>query len=130
MYINPIDNCPHFSNTEFIDSDLLQFLYLNDIFHKDEENSTMKLVDLIFEEEKNEKRNQDKINKIEELNFESIFKKNILDDNNDEKDSKAGKLYFLCLSCALLLNSKEQIEIHLKEKNHYIAINLTDISIL
>ena len=70
-----------------------------------------------------------KINKNEEFNFELIFKKNILDDNNDEKDSKAGKLYFLCLSCSLVLNSKEQIEIHLKEKNHYIAINLTDISI-
>ena len=129
MYINPVENCPHFSNTEFIDSELLQFFYLNDIFHKDEENSTMKLVDLIFDEDKNEKQKQDNINKNEEFNFELAFKKNILDNNNDEKDSKTVKLYFLCLSCALILNSKEEIETHSKEKNHYIAINLTDISI-
>jgi len=38
-------------------------------------------------------------------------------------------IYFLCLSCGEILRSREDINNHIQKENHYIAINLTDISI-
>ena len=130
MYISAIDNCPHFSNTKFIDPNTLKYFSFNDVFNIEDENSSMKLVNLLFNEEFKEESKEDNLqNDNDDFIFEKIFKKSAMDNNNNQIINKTENIYFLCLSCGIILNSKEQIKNHLKEVNHYIAMNLTDISV-
>ena len=130
MYISAIDNCPHFCKTKFIDYNSLQYFSFNDIFHDDEDDeSNMKLVNVLFNEKTEENINEEKKDKEEDFVFESIFKKSIVENNNNDIKKRTDNLYFLCLSCGLILNTRELINSHLNEENHSIVINLTDISI-
>ena len=133
MYISGIDNCPHFCNANFIDYNTLQYFSFNDIFNDDkDEISNQKLVKLLFNDIDKEKKNEEhKVeNEDEDFVFESIFKKSTNDNDVDNViNVKKENLYYLCLSCGKILNNKEMINTHLTEENHYIAINLTDISI-
>ena len=78
MFFSAIDNCPHFSNTNFIDYNSLQYFSMRDIFEsiKDADyNPKMALVNLLFG------NNIDSImpNQNEEYTkFEEIFEKNII----------------------------------------------------
>ena len=131
MYISAINNCPHFSSANFIDYNELQYFSFNAIFNKndieDEEYiPNMKLVNLLFDRNntfKEEKQN----NNNSQDSLESLFHKNIIDYNciNAQKEH----IYFMCLSCGIILKSKEEITNHKVMLGHYIAINLTDISI-
>ena len=131
MYISAINNCPHFSSANFIDYNELQYFSFNAIFNKndieDEEYiPNMKLVNLLFDKNntfKEEKQN----NNNSQDSLESLFHKNIIDYNciNTQKEH----IYFMCLSCGIILKSKEEINNHKVVLGHYIAINLTDISI-
>ena len=127
MYIPGIDNCPHFFKNKFIDYNALQFFSFRDIFDKAKEDNS-NLENKLFTEKQNgqihEKNNDNSGNFI----FESMFKKEIID-NNEKPKKKSENIYYLCLSCEEILNTEEQINCHLKEKSHYIAINLTDISV-
>ena len=130
MYIPAIDNCPHFCKTKFIDYNSLQYFSFNDIFHDDEDDeSNMKLVNVLFNEKTEENINEEKKDKEDDFVFESIFKKSIVENNNNDIKKRTDNLYFLCLSCGLILNTRELINSHLNEENHSIVINLTDISI-
>ena len=131
MYISAINNCPHFSSANFIDYNELQYFSFNAIFNKndieDEEYiPNMKLVNLLFDKNntfKEEKQN----NNNSQDSLESLFHKNIIDYNciNAQKEH----IYFMCLSCGIILKSKEEITNHKVMLGHCIAINLTDISI-
>ena len=131
MYISAINNCPHFSSANFIDYNELQYFSFNAIFNKndieDEEYiPNMKLVNLLFDKNntfKEEKQN----NNNSQDSLESLFHKNIIDYNciNAQKEH----IYFMCLSCGIILKSKEEINNHKAMLGHYISINLTDISI-
>jgi len=131
MYISAINNCPHFSSANFIDYNELQYFSFNAIFNKndieDEEYiPNMKLVNLLFDKNntfKEEKQN----NNNSQDSLESLFHKNIIDYNciNTQKEH----IYFMCLSCGIILKSKEEINNHKVMLGHYISINLTDISI-
>jgi len=131
MYISAINNCPHFSSANFIDYNELQYFSFNAIFNKndieDEEYiPNMKLVNLLFDKNntfKEEKQN----NNNSQDSLESLFHKNIIDYNciNAQKEH----IYFMCLSCGIILKSKEEINNHKVMLGHYISINLTDISI-
>ena len=131
MYISAINNCPHFSSANFIDYNELQYFSFNAIFNKndieDEEYiPNMKLVNLLFDRNntfKEEKQN----NNNSQDSLESLFHKNIIDYNciNAQKEH----IYFMCLSCGIILKSKEEITNHKVMLGHCIAINLTDISI-
>ena len=135
MFITGIDNCPHFKESIFIDYKNLQFFSFNDVFenNEDEEYSNMKLVNLLFDKKENENIFKEKNEKAEKdviFNFESNFIKSIFDNyKNEEIKNKTENSYFLCLSCGILLNTKEILEFHIKEEKHYICMNLTDISI-
>ena len=133
MYISGIDNCPHFYKNNFIDYNSLQYFSFKDAFeNKDEDDdvySNMKLVNLLFNKENVNKIKENK-DKEEEFNFESAFCESIFNNNNNQGiKTLEENLHFLCLSCGKILNTKEQLEFHLKEEIHYIVINLTDISI-
>ena len=129
MFISSIDNCPHFSLSKFIDYNTLQYFSFRNIFDgnedEDEEyNPNMKLVNLLFYN--NYDFNQNKPNN-NYTDFESIFHKNDID--NNKINSVKEHLYFLCLSCGSILKAREEINKHVQSLKHYIAINLTDISI-
>ena len=110
MYIPAVDNCPHFFKTKFIDYNSLQYFSFNDIFHDDEDDeSNMKLVNVLFNEKTEENINEEKKDKEEDFVFESIFKKSIVENNNNVIQKKSENLYFLCLSCGLILNTRELI---------------------
>jgi NAD-dependent SIR2 family protein deacetylase len=129
MFISGINNCPHFFKNKFIDYNSLQYFSFNDVFDNiEDEYSDMKLVNLLFNKKENEKEKEEKMDKKEDFIFEKIFKKEILNYNNEIK-SKEGNIYFLCLSCGKILHREEEIDFHLKEEIHYIALNLTDISV-
>lgn len=135
MFISGIDSCPHFLINKFIDYNSLQYFSFNDIFENiDDDYSYMKLVNLLFNDNENEieneksKEKEEKGEKEGDFMFESLFMKNIINNNNEIKN-KDENLYFLCLSCGRILRAKSQIDNHLKEEMHYIAFNLTDISI-
>ena len=129
MFIPPIENCPHFSNTKFIDYNELQYFSLKEIFNKndneDEEyDPSMKLVNLLFYQNKN---NPENIYNNDNMEFESMFHKQNI--KYDEELTEKEHIYFLCLSCGIVLRSKEDINIHMQTEKHYIFFNLLDISI-
>ena len=119
MFISGIDSCPHFFEIKFIDYNSLQYFSFNKIFKKDkDEYNNMKLVNLLFNKKENENEKENvKENEEEEFQFESIFKKEII--NNDIIKEKEEKIYFLCLSCGEILQTKEQIYSHPKEANNH-----------
>ena len=136
MFITGIENCPHFLQSKFIDYKNLQFFSFNDVKENDEDDeySNLKLVNLLFDKKQNEninkENNDNNTEKVEDFNFESNFIKNAFDNNkNEEIKNKKEYKYFLCLSCGKILDTKEILEFHLTEEKHYIAMNLTDISI-
>ena len=135
MFITGIDNCPHFSQCKFIDYKELQYFSFNDVFENDEDDeySNLKLINLLFDKKENENINKENkviTEKVEDFNFESNFIKSSFDNNkNEEIKNENEKIYFLCLSCGKILNTKEILESHPKEEKHYIVMNLTDISI-
>ena len=127
MFFSAIDNCPHFSNTNFIDYNSLQYFSMRDIFEsiKDADyNPKMALVNLLFG------NNIDSImpkQNEEYTKFEEIFEKNINHSNDLTPENE--HIYFLCLSCGLILRTRSGINNHIEAFNHYIVMNLTDISI-
>ena len=131
MFISSIDNCPHFSSSKFIDYNTLQYFSFHNIFNEDdyedeEYNPNMKLVNLLFY---NNNITLDENKKSEEsTSFESLFHKNNIIYNDDLNTNKE-HIYFLCLSCGQILRTREIINNHIQKENHYIAINLIDISI-
>ena len=132
MYISAINNCPHFSSANFIDYNELQYFSFNAIFNKndieDEEYiPNMKLVNLLFDKNNTFKEEKQNNNNNSQDSLESLFHKNIIDYNciNAQKEH----IYFMCLSCGIILKSKEEITNHKVMLGHCIAINLTDISI-
>ena len=132
MFISSIDNCPHFSLSKFIDYNTLQYFSFRNIFDgnedEDEEyNPNMKLINLLFYNN-NLNLNSEKQNE-ENASFESLFHKNNIIYNNNINTVKEEHIYFLCLSCGEILRSREDINNHIQKENHYIAINLTDVSI-
>ena len=132
MFISSIDNCPHFSLSKFIDYNTLQYFSFRNIFDgnedEDEEyNPNMKLVNLLFYNN-NLNLNSEKQNE-ENASFESLFHKNNIIYNNNINTVKEEHIYFLCLSCGEILRSREDINNHIQKENHYIAINLADVSI-
>ena len=131
MFVSALENCSHFSQVEFIDYNSLQYFSLNNIFNKDdnededeEYNPNMKLVNLLFYNNYDFHQNKPNDNYTD---FESIFHKNDID--NNKVNSVKEHLYFLCLSCGAILKTREEINKHVQTLKHYIAINLTDISI-
>ena len=130
MYISGINNCPHFFKNDFIDYNELQYFSFKNIFDNNENKiySNLKFVNLLFNKINNRKINYTENN--QDFDFELIFKKSLFDNNiHEEIKNKEENIYFLCLTCGKILNTLEQLNFHLKEENHYIAINLTDISI-
>ena len=130
MYISGINNCPHFFKNDFIDYNELQYFSFKNIFDNNENKiySNLKFVNLLFNKINNRKINYTENN--QDFDFELIFKKSLFNNNiHEEIKNKEENIYFLCLTCGKILNTLEQLNFHLKEENHYIAINLTDISI-
>ena len=130
MFICGTENCPHFYKNSFIDYKNLQYFSFNEIFDNNDEqyNPNMKLTNILFTNKKIEKT-KEKNEKEGEFNFEFSFNKSITYKNSQEINNLKDNIYFLCLSCGKIINTKEQIDFHIKEELHYIAINLTDISI-
>ena len=129
MYISAIENCTHFSSNKFIDYNSLQYFSLNNVFNENEKDEecipNMKLVNLLFYNNISI-HEENKDNNIPDT-FESLFHKNNIDYNSI--DSEKEHKYFLCLSCGIILSSRSEINNHTQILKHYIAINLTDISI-
>ena len=126
MFISGIDNCPHFFENKFIDYNSLQNFSFK-IFNKDEDKYRIrKLVNLLFKNENEIENIKEKENE-KEFHFEAFFKKQMI--KKEEIKDKQEYIYFLCLSCGEILKTKDQIYSHPKEKLHYIAFNLSDISV-
>lgn len=121
MFVSAISDCPHFDSSKIIDYNELQFFSFNDLYSDSKEKND-NMQDLFLENEKKE----NKITQNKELNFESMFKKNIYSIEEDEKDEE---VLFLCISCGQIIRTKEEMNIHCTEKKHYISINLVDISL-
>ena len=131
MLISSMDNCTHFSFSKFIDYNIFQYFSFHNIFNEDENeseeyNPNIKLINFIFY---NNSITFDENKKSEENSyFESLFHKNNII-YNDDLITNEEHIYFLCLPCGEILRTREDINNYAQKENHYIAINLTDISI-